>query len=55
MSKEEDTKELEAQIAEFLAKGGKIKKYGYRERTDPDEIKNSWGHKKTPPKKTPQS
>jgi hypothetical protein len=56
MSKDraKESRDTETLVAKFLAKGGAIQKMPSGMRTDPEEIKNSWGKpraKKVDPKK----
>ena len=53
MSKDraQTSKEVQELVQAFLDKGGKITKCDFNVRTNPDEIKNSWGQKKAAPKK----
>lgn len=53
--KEQDNKASQAAIEAYLAKGGKVQVFDFGVRTDPEQIKNSWGHKakkKAEPKTT---
>lgn len=43
MDRDEQRKESEKLIAEFLAKGGQIKKIPMGQKTEIAEVKNQWG------------
>jgi hypothetical protein len=44
--KESDNKASQAAIDAYLKNGGKVTVFAFGERTDPEQIQNSWGHKK---------